>query len=533
LWYKKIPSCGDSLFHHIDYSIIVAKCPDCSQEYRIIPFVSTKPEEQGYIGLTALPCKLSAQKPATRTSFSTSGATGLTVRTQQTTTVCRNQSKRIDDIGALPKGLRLNLKFQKVATNNLVWKSALLIFTCCMLFCSCRMRQAGNGPFIEFTKVPLADEGGPDKLDLIEGRVIGARPELQVVLYARSGIWYIQPYADEPFTHIQPDSKWRSAIHLGTEYAALLVEPGYMPPPSTDLLPGEGSGVVAIIVQKGEPVFWLRWWFLVLCVLACMSALLAVYSYWLHHRTKQLHLRFEARLAERTRVAQELHDTLLQGVISASMQLHIAVDGLPEDLSAKSSLTHVQQVISQVVEEGRSALQRLRSSASSDSLNVEQAFSRIQQEFPSHQQTAFHVNVKGHPRPLHPVIRDEVYRIGREALVNAFHHSQARRIEVEVEYKARQLRVVVRDDGRGIAPQMLRSGSEGHKGLSRMREGAKRIGARFKLRSRVALKTEIELSVPGHVAYPNQPSKNPLRWFAGWYSQTVKPETIAPGKGEK
>ncbi len=307
---------------------------------------------------------------------------------------------------------------------------ALLLAIFCLLLGGCRARQVNAGPYIEFTRVPLADEGGPDKLDVIEGRVDGAGPEHQIVLFARSGTWYVQPLANEPFTQIQSDSKWRSSTHLGTEYAALLVEPGYAPPSSTDVLPTEGGGVIAVAIRKGEPVFWQRWWFLLLCALACMSVLLAFYSYRLHQGTRQLHLRFEERLEERARIAQDLHDTLLQGVISASMQLHIAVDRLPEDLPAKPSLTRVLQVMGQVLEEGRTALQRLRSSAGSGSLDVEQAFSRIQQELAIQEQIDFRVTVEGRPRPVHPIIRDEVYRIGREALVNAFRHSQAKNIEV-------------------------------------------------------------------------------------------------------
>ena len=408
----------------------------------------------------------------------------------------------------------------------------MLLASCWLLLGGCRTPQALTGPHIEFIKVPPADAGGPDKLDLVEGRVIDARPDLQIVLYARSGDWYVQPFADQPFIQIQADAKWRSSTHLGTEYAALLVEPGFQPASQIEGLPGAGSGVLAVATVKGEPVFWQRWWFLLLCGLASMSALLAAYSYRLHQKTKQLHLRFEERLTERTRVAQELHDTLLQGVVSASMQLHMAVDRLPDDLPAKPSLSHVQQVMGQVLEEGRNALQRLRSSTGDDSLNIEEAFSRIQQEFVSHQRTGLHVTVEGHPRPVHPVIRDEVYRIGREALINAFRHSQARRIGVEVEYKARQLRVVVRGDGRGLDPQVLRSGGEEHRGLSRMQKGAERIGARLKFQSRAALGTEITLSVPGHIAYPGQPSKNPLRWFVRGYGPTTKSETVESEKGE-
>jgi signal transduction histidine kinase len=404
----------------------------------------------------------------------------------------------------------LNPQFQNLTTSHLTGKILLLLVICCLLLGSCRGRSNADGPAIEFTGVPPAEEGGPDKLDVIEGRVVGAGQQLQVVLFARSGAWYVQPYADQPFTTIQADAKWRSTTHLGTEYAALLVEPGYQPPTAVEALPDVGGRVVARVIIRGEPVFWRRWWFLLLCILACMSALLAAYSYRLRQATRQLHLRFEERLAERTQVAQELHDTLLQGVISASMQLHMAVDRLPEDLPAKPSLTHVLQVMGQVLEDGRSALQRLRSSEGKSALEVEQAFSKIQQEFAAREETDFQVTVKGHPRPVHPVIRDEVYRLGREAVVRALRHGQARHIEVEVDYKARQLRIGVRDDGSAIDPQRQ---SVEDDGLSSMRAGAERIGARLKLHRRAEGGTRIELSVPGHVAYPGRQSKNPFRWL--------------------
>jgi signal transduction histidine kinase len=458
---------------------------------------------------------------------------GLAANARQTTIACRNQNREPDDIRVLPRDPGLNIEHKNLVASNLAWKSVLLLAISCMALSGCRAQHTNRGPHIEFTIVPLAEEGGPEKLDVIEGRVIGAQPELQIVLFARSGDWYVQPVADQPFTQIQVDSKWRSSTHLGTEYAALLIEPGYQPPSSTAALPGEGGGVIAVAVVKGEPVFWQRWWFLLLCVLACLSALLAFYSYRLHQGTRQLNLRFEERLAERTRVAQELHDTLLQGVISASMQLHIAVDRLPEDLPERASLAHVLHVMGQVVEEGRSALKRLSSSASSDSLDVEQAFSRIRQEFAVEDQIGFRVTVEGRPRPVHPIIRDEVYRIGREALLNAFRHSRAERIEVEVEYKARYLRVVIRDDGCAIDPQVLRSVREDHCGLSGMREHAHGIGARLRVRSREPIGTEVELSVPGNVAFQSQPSnRSLLRWLARWYPRNTKPGTTEAKKGE-
>jgi hypothetical protein len=385
-----------------------------------------------------------------------------------------------------------------------------------MLLCGCRAWHGDGQPYIEFTRIPLADEGGPDKIDVIQGRVVGARPDLQLVLFARSGVWYVQPFADMPFTRIQPDSGWRSTTHLGTEYAALLVEPGYTPPSSADALPGVGGGVVALAVVRGEPVFWQRWWFFLLCVLACLSALLGFYSHRLHRLTWQLNLRFEERLAERTRLAQELHDTLLQSVISASMQLDVAVGRLPDDLPEKPSLTHVLDIMTQVLEEGRHALQRLRSSSTSGSVDLGQAFSRIQHEIVAPEGIGFRVAVEGRPRPLHPLIRDEVYSIGREALTSAFHDAGFRNVEVVVEYKARSLRVVVRSVGDDPALHALPSGDR-YRTFSTMRERAERIGARLNVRSHREGGTEVELSVPSKVAFQHQPATSLRGWLKKLY----------------
>jgi signal transduction histidine kinase/ligand-binding sensor domain-containing protein len=279
----------------------------------------------------------------------------------------------------------------------------------------------------------------------------------------------------------------------------------------------------AMIRFEIRPMFWQKWWFQFSIALAGAFVMFAVYQLRLRHLTRQLNVRFEERLAERTRIAQDLHDTLLQGVISASMQLHVAVDRLPDDSKAKPPLGRILQLMGQVIEEGRNAVRGLRSSHN-DSLNLEQAFSRIRQELTlqneAEEKTGFRVIVEGRPRPLRPIIHDEVYRIGREALLNAFRHSQAKNIEVEVEYAASRLRLLVRDNGRGIAAHVLQSGRDGHWGLPGMRERAERIGARLKLRSRVATGTEIELSVPGYVAFkPQQSRKWPLKWVAGLFTR--------------
>jgi signal transduction histidine kinase len=188
------------------------------------------------------------------------------------------------------------------------------------------------------------------------------------------------------------------------------------------------------------------------------------------------------------------------------------VDRLPSDSPSKSSLGRVVNLIEQVIDEGRNAVRGLRS-PDSVALDLGQAFSRIQQELTLEDDVGFRVIVDGQPRPLHPVLRDEVYRIGREALVNAFHHAHAKNIEIELEYAASQFRVLVRDDGRGIDPQMLQSGREGHWGLIGMRERAERIGAKLHVWSRPTAGTEVELLVPSQVAFQNQ-SRHAPRWLS-------------------
>ena len=132
-------------------------------------------------------------------------------------------------------------------------KTALLGFIC-ILASGCPSRSGVSGPSIEFTRIPPAAEDGPDKIDIIEGRVIGGTSGQQLVLYTKSGAWWVQPLVDEAFTTIQPNSKWINSIHLGTEYAAVLVESGYRPPTTVNLLPTPGGGVVAVATAKGaEP----------------------------------------------------------------------------------------------------------------------------------------------------------------------------------------------------------------------------------------------------------------------------------------
>jgi signal transduction histidine kinase len=151
-----------------------------------------------------------------------------------------------------------------------------------------------------------------------------------------------------------------------------------------------------------------------------------------------------------------------------------------------------------VTDEGREALQGLRLSEIA-SIGLEHALSGLRNEFTPNAGVQFRVFVTGQPKTLQPAILEQIYLIGREALVNALRHSEATSIEAEVEYLHRRLRVVVRDNGCGIDPQAVRSGRKAHWGLLGMRERAEGVGAQLRIWSRPGAGTEVEISVPGHV----------------------------------
>ena len=263
---------------------------------------------------------------------------------------------------------------------------------------------------------------------------------------------------------------------------------------------GLWNGSEASLAFDIRPMLWQTRPFQAAAVLIGIAAAWGLYRLRLRQLAHQLNVRFEERLAERTRIARELHDTLLQGFLSASMQLHVAADRLPEDSPARPAFTRALDLIGRVIEEGRNAVRGLRSS-SSDPLELEHAFSGIQSELEIGQATAYRVMVEGKPRPLNPAVRDDVYRIGREGLVNAFRHSGATAVEIEIEYMPAELRLFVRDDGRGMDPQVVHGGISGHWGIAGMKERAERIGGSLAIRSRLAAGTEIELRVPGRAAF--------------------------------
>jgi signal transduction histidine kinase len=275
---------------------------------------------------------------------------------------------------------------------------------------------------------------------------------------------------------------------------------------------GLWSGTPATVSIYVAPTFWQTAWFHAGAALLLVAGGVSTYRYRLRQIARRLNDRFEERLAERTRLAQELHDTLLQGVLSASMQLHLAIDRVPRESPARGSLEDVRSLMGRVVDEGRHAVRGLRGRGV-DHDDLERAFAQVPRDFGAQTAAACRVVIQGSPRPMHPLIRDEIYRIGREALVNALRHSGASEIELAVDYQPSHVSVTVRDDGHGIDEQVLRVGRTDHWGLLGMQERAERIGARLRVWSRRDKGTEVELTVPNDVAFTG--SARPA-WWRAW-----------------
>jgi signal transduction histidine kinase len=216
------------------------------------------------------------------------------------------------------------------------------------------------------------------------------------------------------------------------------------------------------------------------------------------------------------RIARELHDTLLQsfhGLLLRFQTVYALLPARPDE--AKQSLGSAIDQAAQAITEGRDAVQTLRSS-SIECNDLAVAIGVIGEELGAdgvvEDAAVFQVQVEGRPQNLHSILRDEIYRIAVEALRNAFQHARARQIEVEIHYEERQLRLQVRDDGKGIDPKVLGiDGHAGHFGLQGMRERARLIGGNITIWSELDSGTEVELSIPASIAYAAPPRRS---WFA-------------------
>lgn len=262
---------------------------------------------------------------------------------------------------------------------------------------------------------------------------------------------------------------------------------------------GLWNEVPASFAFEVQPQLSETWWFRMAVLGLAAVTIFAAFRYRVARVHAAMNLRFEERLAERTRIARELHDTLLQSFQGLMLRLQVVNELLPPG-KAREQLEQSLERADQAVAEGRNALYDLRSSTATTN-DLAQAVRALGEDMATEDGAAFHLVVEGRTRELHPIVRDEVYRITREALRNAFTHALARHIETEITYGERALRVRIRDDGQGVPPHMLQAGRPGHYGISGMRERARQIGARLEVWSRANAGTEVELSIEGSVAY--------------------------------
>jgi len=268
------------------------------------------------------------------------------------------------------------------------------------------------------------------------------------------------------------------------------------------------------------PAYFQTNWFRALCMVFFLTLVWAAYQW----RLRQLHHGFEmtleARVGERIRIARDLHDTLLQSFHAVLLRLQTVSQLLRErPAEAQDQLDSTIEEVAEAITEGRDAVQGLRESTIQKN-DLALAICTLGEELATDSngsRPAFGVAVEGAARNLHPIIRDEIYRIAAEALRNAFLHAQARKVEVEIHYDDEQFRLRVRDDGRGIDPAVLsRQASEGHFGLRGMRERATLIGGKLAVWSEVEAGTEVELRVPAKLAYTSDLRASWLsRVFAG------------------
>jgi signal transduction histidine kinase len=253
------------------------------------------------------------------------------------------------------------------------------------------------------------------------------------------------------------------------------------------------------------PAYYQTWWFSLLCGLVAALLLWWLIRLRIRSITHELQSRLAERMAERERIARELHDTLLQSFQGLMMKLYTLTYVLDRPTEARERLEVLLAQGQQAIEEGRDAVRGMRSSTVVQN-DLARALAMVGERLAAEQNAqnpvGFRVLVEGEPRDMHPILRDEVYRIASEATRNAFRHSGATRIDVELCYNDRQLRVRIEDNGKGIDAKVLDGGGrEGHYGLTGMRERAKLAGGKLTLRSRHDSGTEIEFTIPASLAY--------------------------------
>jgi signal transduction histidine kinase/ligand-binding sensor domain-containing protein len=253
--------------------------------------------------------------------------------------------------------------------------------------------------------------------------------------------------------------------------------------------------------------------FKTLCAAAAFGMLWLGYRIRLRRMTAQVRRRLYERLEERTRIARNLHDTFFQGIQGLLLRFNTGTALLRRDEPARAIFEQALEQSDRVMLEGRELMLDLRE-GSGNAMGLAEALVLAGNELKGIYPGDFRVTVNGEPLPLHPVVFDEVHRLGREAITNAFRHSLAKNIEAELHYERGQFRIRVRDDGIGIAAEIMNPGFRtGHWGLPGMRERATKLGGHLDIWSRPGAGTEIELRVPAAAAYVPRRTRRRLSWL--------------------
>jgi signal transduction histidine kinase len=268
----------------------------------------------------------------------------------------------------------------------------------------------------------------------------------------------------------------------------------------------------ASLVVSIKPAFYQTWWFTALVMLAAGALLWWAIRLRIRSIAHQLQGRLAERVAERERIARELHDTLLQSLFGLTLRFHTAASRLPADDPAREALDEALKQSDRVMQEGRERVLNLRGRRI-DNTNLADALAETGHQLRAIHPANFEISVEGGPRPLDEIVQEEILLIGREALTNAFSHSGAENIVAEIAYQPGALHVRVRDDGRGIDEGVLKTGyRSGHWGLPGMRERANKMRGELRVRSSSEGGTLIDLQVPGTLVYRPESPKGPWPW---------------------
>jgi signal transduction histidine kinase len=259
-------------------------------------------------------------------------------------------------------------------------------------------------------------------------------------------------------------------------------------------------GIVYNVTQK--PYFYETLLFRVGAIAIFALLLAAAHQRRLRRITAQMDARLEERVAERTRLARDLHDTMLQTIQATELVAAVAIEHADDPVRTLATLRKLSDWLAQARQEARASLLALRVSTTQTN-DLAEALEQVGAQSSAGHPLQFSLLVEGNVKQMHPIVRDEIYRIGSEAIRNACTHSGGTKVEVALSY-AHSLELRVRDDGKGIDPKIPSGGKPEHFGLTGMQERAACISGRLTVSSSAGAGTEVELVVPGQIVFRNQ-----------------------------